>query len=154
MVKHLSSGGSEALAAFHEISALIVSSLDLDETLLTIARAATHVLDADVGAIFLPDDEPGLVARGVYGARSKGWAGLRLNPDRGLNSDALQWSKAARIDDYLLVAEADTGLSSHAVIREEPIHSAMAVPVRRRGSPIGTIGVYRRVVEPFDEEEE
>ena len=154
MVKHLSSGGSEALAAFHEISALIVSSLDLDETLLTIARAATHVLDADVGAIFLPDDEPGLVARGVYGARSKGWAGLRLNPDRGLNSDALQWSKAARIDDYLLVAEADTGLSSRAVIREEPIHSAMAVPVRRRGSPIGTIGVYRRVVEPFDEEEE
>jgi len=154
VVKHLSSGRSEALAAFHEISALIVSSLDLDETLLTIARAATNVLDADVGAIFLPDGEPGLVARGVYGARSEGWAGLRLNPDRGLNADALHSSKAARIDDYLPVAEADGGLSSRAVILAEPIHSAMAVPVRRRGSPIGTIGVYRRIVEPFDEEEE
>ena len=154
VVKHLSRSRSEALAAFHEISAHIVSSLDLDETLVTIARAATHVLEADVGAIFLPDGEPGLVARGVFGARSEGWQGLRLNPDRGLNSNALSSGRAARIDDYLVIAEADPGLSSRPVILEEPVHSAMAVPVRRRGHPIGTIGVYRRIVAPFDEEEE
>jgi signal transduction histidine kinase len=153
-VKHLSSGRSEALAALHEISALIVSSLDLDETLLTIARAATHVLDADIGAIFLPDGEPGLIARGVFGARSEGWAGLRLNPDRGLNSGALLTGVASRIDDYLPVAEADPGLLSRQVVMEEPVHSAIAVPVRRRGGPFGTIGVYRRIVEPFDEEDE
>ncbi|MDQ6918581.1 MAG: GAF domain-containing protein [Candidatus Dormibacteraeota bacterium] len=153
-MKHPSRGRSEALAAFHEISALIVSSLDLDETLRTIARAATHVLDADIGAIFLPDDEPGLIARGVYGALTEGWNGLRLNPDRGLNADALATGRVSRVDDYLRVAEADPGLVSRRVVLAEPIHSAMAVPVRRRDSPIGTIGVYRRIVAPFDDEDE
>jgi signal transduction histidine kinase len=154
VAKHLSRGRSEALAAFHEISAHIVSSLDLDETLLTIARAATHVLEADIGAIFLPDDEPGLLARGVFGARSAGWTGLRLSPDRGLNAEALRSGSAARIDDYLPIAEAGQPLSSRQVILEEPIRSAMAVPVRRRDNPIGTIGIYRRTVAPFDEEDE
>jgi signal transduction histidine kinase len=153
-VKHLSRGRSEALPALSEISALIVSSLDLDETLLAIARTATHLLDADIGAIFLPDDEPGLIARGVFGARSAGWTGLRLNPDRGLNAEALRSGSAARIDDYQPIAQAGQPLSSLQVIREEPIRSAMAVPVRRRDNPIGTIGVYRRTVAPFDDEGE
>jgi len=153
-VKHLGRGRSEALAAFHEISALIVSSLDLDETLLMISRAATHVLDADIGAIFLLDDKPGLIVRGVFGARSPGWEGLRLNVDRGLNADALRSGTVSRIDDYLPIAEADHELAPRRVVLEEPIRSAMAVPVRRRESPIGSIGVYRRIVAPFDEEEE
>jgi len=153
-VKRLSHGRSEALTAFHEISSLIVSSLDLDETLLTIARAATNVLHADIGAIFLPDDKPGLIARGVYGARAGGWDGLRLNPDRGLNAEALRSNRGSRTDDYLPFAEADRGLASRQVVIEEPIHSAMSVPVRRRSDPIGTIGVYRRIVAPFDEEDE
>src|SRR4051812_47655595 len=71
---------ADALAAFHEISARIVASLDLDETLLAIARSATKVIDADIGAIFLPDEGHGLVARGVHGSRLRGWRGLRLNP--------------------------------------------------------------------------
>jgi signal transduction histidine kinase len=154
VVGRLSHGRSEALAAFYEISSLIVSSLDLDETLLTIARVATQLLDADIGAIFLPDQGPGLVARGVYGAHSGGWKGLRLNPDRGINAEALRTGRVSRADDYLLVAEADPGLASRQVVLEEPIHSAMAVPVRRRRNPIGTIGVYRRIVAPFDDEDE
>ena len=56
---------------------------------------ARQVLGADVGAIFLPDGEPGLVARGVHGSRSKGWEGLRLNADRGLNAMALSTGRAA-----------------------------------------------------------
>jgi signal transduction histidine kinase len=153
-VKRLNRDRSEVLAAFQEISALIVSSLDLDETLLTVARAATHVLEADIGAIFLLDDKPGLIARGVFGARSSGWEGLRLDVDRGLNADALRSGTVSRIDDYLPIAEADLGLAPRRVVLEEPIRSAMAVPVRRRERPIGSIGVYRRVVAPFDEEEE
>jgi signal transduction histidine kinase len=154
VVKHLSRGRSEALAAFHEISSLIVSSLDLDETLLTIARAATGVLEADIGAIFLPDEEPGLIARGVFGARAADWNGLRLNPDRGINAEALRSGRVSRIDDYLPIAQADHGLASRHVIMDESIHSAIAVPVRRRGIPVGTIGVYRRMVAPFVEEDE
>ena len=153
-MKRLSRDRSEVLAAFQEIFALIVSSLDLDETLLTIARAATHLLDADIGAIFLLDDKPGLIARGVFGANSPGWEGLRLNVDRGLNADALRSGRVSRIDDFLPIAEADHGLAPRRVVLEEPIRSAMAVPVRRRDNLIGSIGVYRRVILPFDEEEE
>ena len=153
MAKHPRSARSEALAAFHDISARMVESLDLDQTLVVIARAATEVLNADIGAIFLLDDEPGLVIRGVFGARSKGWQGLRLDVDRGLNATALRTGRVARTSDYRLDVETDQTLASREVIVEEPVRSAMAVPVRRRSSLVGTIGVYRRVVAPFDDEE-
>src|SRR5207302_7097265 len=87
--KRLNGARSEALAAFHEISARLVSSLDLDETLVAIARAATQVLLADIGAIFLPDGDGRLAVRGIHGARSPLWTSLRLNTDRGLNAGAL-----------------------------------------------------------------
>ena len=157
MAKRLSGSRSEALAAFHEISARMVASLDLDETLTAIARAATNVLDADIGAIFLPDEgDPArrLVPRGVHGARSPAWSSLSLNSDRGLNSEAITTGRVARHDDYLPFAEADPTLNSRPLVIDEPIRSAMAVPVRRRGTPIGTIGVYRREVAPFDDEDE
>ncbi|HVD02182.1 MAG TPA: GAF domain-containing protein [Candidatus Dormibacteraeota bacterium] len=157
MGKGLTGARSEALAAFHEISARMVASLDLDETLTAIARAATNVLEADVGAIFLPDeDDPDrrLLPRGLFGARSPAWNDLHLNSDHGLNSQAMAGGRVARIDDYLSFAESDPTLNSRSVVIGEPIHSAMAVPVLRRTTPIGTIGVYRRAVAPFDEEDE
>ncbi len=145
---------SEALAAFHDISTRMVESLDLDQTLVAIARAATDVLAADIGAIFLQDTEPGLVLRGIFGARSSGWHGLRLDADRGLNLTALRTRRVARVDDYRSLVESDATFSSRQVIVEEPVRSAMAVPVPRRGVLVGTIGVYRRVVAPFDEDDE
>jgi signal transduction histidine kinase len=156
MANHLSAR-SEALAAFHEISARMVASLDLDETLTAIARAATNVLQADVGAIFLPnedDPERRLVPRGLHGARSPAWSSLSLNSDRGLNNQAMASGRVTRIDDYLPLAQTDPTLNSRPVILDEPIRSAMAAPVRRRATPIGTIGVYRRSVAPFDDEDE
>ncbi|TMD56676.1 MAG: GAF domain-containing protein [Chloroflexi bacterium] len=127
----LSSARSEALAAFNEISTRLGASLDLDETLLAVARAATQVLEADIGAIFLPDAEGKLAVRGLYGERSRAWRDLHLN-SRGLNARALGAGKVARVEDYVPIAEADLELASRRVILDEPIHSAMAVPVRRR----------------------
>ena len=60
----------------------------------------------------------------------------------------------ARVEDYLPTARRDRKLSSRRVVIDEPIRSAMAVPVRRREAAIGSIGVYRRRVDPFDEEDE
>ena len=157
MAKQLSGARSEALAALHEISARMVASLDLDETLTAIARAATNVLQADIGAIFLPnesDPERRLVARGLHGTRVPEWSSFTLNSDRGLNNKAMRTGEVARVDDYLPLAENDFELNSRSVILAEPIRSAMAVPVRRRDQVLGAIGVYRRVVAPFDEEDE
>ena len=156
MAEQLSAAGSEALAALNEISARMVASLDLDETLSAIARAATNVLRADIGAIFLPDPadpEGGLVVRGLHGARAPEWSQFRLNSDRGLNSEAMRTGEVARVEDYLPVAEGDPRLNSRPVIIAEPIRSAMAVPVHRRGQVMGTIGVYRRAVDRFDDED-
>ncbi len=132
----------------------MVESLDLDETLLAIAGAAARVLAADVGAIFLLDAESDLVVRGIFGARSSAWQGLRLEAGRGLNATALRTGRVARIEDYQSPLETDVTIASHQVAMEEQVRSAMAVPVRRRGAAVGTISVYRRVVAPFDEEEE
>jgi signal transduction histidine kinase len=40
------------------------------------------------------------------------------------------------------------------LVLEEPVRSAVAARVRRRGAGAGGIGVYRRTVEPFDDDDE
>jgi len=65
--------GVDALSAVHEITAKIVASLDLDQTLATIARAMCEVISADIvrcdgGLLVRGDvqtDEPELAVAGV-----------------------------------------------------------------------------------------
>ena len=79
--------GVDALSAVHEITAKIVASLDLDQTLATIARAMCEVISADIGAIYLIDEPAGLLRlRGISGQRSKHWEGHTMSLDRGMNA--------------------------------------------------------------------
>ena len=146
---------STARTSFHEVTAAIVASLDVDQTLDAVARAATGLVNADIAAIFLVDGEgTALVPRGVHGGRSKEWRQLRLDVKGGLNATSFRTGEIQRVDDYLSVPRTERPASTEGVVADEPIRSAIIVPVRRRGTRIGTIGVYRRRVRPFESEEE
>ena len=91
--------GVDALSAVHEITAKIVASLDLDETLASIAKAMCDLLSADIGAIYLIDEPAGLLRlRGISGERSKNWQGHTMSLDRGMNAMAIRTGQIQRVD--------------------------------------------------------
>jgi len=141
-----------ALSAMHEITAKIVASLDLDETLATIARAMCEILPADIGAIYLIDEEAQVIRlRGIHGQRSRHWTGHTMDLDRGMNARAIRTGKIQRIDDYL---EMPPELRAPTpVVEEEPMRSVIAAPMTHRGKPLGSMGAVRREPRPFGDRE-
>lgn len=144
--------GLDALSALHEVTAKIVASLDLDQTLGTIARAMCEILDADIGAIYLLDEDAGVLRlRSIHGQRSPGWAGHTMALDRGMNAMALRTGQIQRIDDYLAIPRERQAQTS--VVEEEPLRSVITAPMSHRGRRLGSMGAVRRDVRPFSDEE-
>lgn len=142
--------GIDALAAIHEITAKIVASLDLDETLATIARAICEVLACDIGAIYLIDEPAGVIRlRGIHGQRSKAWEGHTMSLDRGMNAMAISTGQIQRIDDYFTFpAELR---AQTPVIEEEPMRAVITAPLAHRGKRLGSVGAVRREPRPFSD---
>jgi signal transduction histidine kinase len=144
--------GVDALAALHEITAKIVASLDLDQTLATIARAMTEILDADIGAIYLLDKEAGLLRlRGIYGQRSAAWEGHTMSVDRGMNAMAIRTGQIQRMDDYQRFPSELRAQTT--VVEDEPFGSVITAPMICRGDRLGSMGAVRRAVRPFSDRE-
>ncbi|HYM51419.1 MAG TPA: ATP-binding protein [Candidatus Limnocylindrales bacterium] len=141
-----------ALRPLHEITAHIVSTLDLDETLAIICRAMTQVLRADVGAIYLLDEEAQVLRlRGVHGQRSVAWAGHTMTLDQGLNARAVVTGQVQQVADYTTLLAKDR-LSS-PIVEEEPMRSVITAPMVHRGRRLGSMGAIRRRVDPFTPDE-
>ncbi len=144
--------GIDPLSSVHEITARIVESLDLDETLAAIAKAITEVLSADIGAIYLVDEAAGVMRlRGIHGQRSSGWEGHVMPLDRGMNAAAIRTGQVQRIDDYATLSS-DTAAQT-SVTTEEPMRSVISAPMTQRGRRLGSLGAVRRRVRPFTDHE-
>jgi len=145
-------GDVDPLASVHEITAQIVESLDLDETLAAIARAISQVISADIVAIYLVDEAAGVMRlRGIHGQRSSAWEGHTMPLDRGMNAAAIRTGKLQRIDDYTTLAP--TAAAQTSVVTEEPMRSVMAAPMTVRGRRLGSLGAVRREVRPFSDQD-
>ena len=130
----------------------IVASLDLDETLVAIARAINKVAGCDIGALFLLDESgTELVIRATHGSDRPEWRNLRL-ADRGVNWTALRTGRVQRLDDYHGLPP--TEQIDSPMVRSEPLRSTIAAPVIRRGRRLGAICGFRRTVNPFTAEAE
>src|SRR5437868_2753459 len=144
--------GADALSAIHEITAKIVASLDLDQTLATIVRAMCEILSADIGAIYLIDEEAGVLRlRGIHGQRSPAWEGHTMSLDRGMNAMAIRTGQIQRVDDYLRFPPELRAQTP--VIGEEPMRAVMTAPMMHRGRRLGSMGVVRREPRPFNDKE-
>ena len=142
--------GVDALSAVHEITAKIVASLDLDQTLATIARAMCEVISADIGAIYLIDEPAGLLRlRGISGQRSKHWEGHTMSLDRGMNAMAIRTGQIQRVDDYFRLSPEQRAQT--LVIDEEPMRAVMTAPMTHRGMRLGSMGVVRREARSFSD---
>jgi signal transduction histidine kinase len=143
--------GVDALSAVHEITAKIVASLDLNETLATIARAMCEVLAADVGAIYLLDEQAGVIRlRGIYGQRSKAWDGHTMGLDRGMNAMAIRTGQIQRVDDYF---KAPPEMRAQTPVDEQPFGAVITAPLTHRGKRLGSMAAVRHEPRPFSDRE-
>src|SRR3989440_2340975 len=142
--------GADALAAVHEIPAKIVASLDLDQTLATIARAMCDCLSADIGAIYLIDEPAGVIRlRGIYGQRSKHWEGHTMALERGMNAMAIRTGQIQRVDDYARFPPEQR--AETPVIDDEPFRAVITAPMTHRGKRLGSMGAVRREPKAFSD---
>jgi signal transduction histidine kinase len=150
LLKESTRVGVDALTALHDITAKIVASLDLDETLASIARAVCELLTCDIGAIYLIDEPANVLRlRGIYGQRSPAWEGHTMSLDRGMNAMAVRSGQVQRVDDYLSLP-ADQQAPT-PVVQEEPMRAVITAPMTHRGRRLGSLGAVRREPSPFDD---
>ena len=142
--------GVDALSALHDITAKIVATLELDQTLATIARAMTELIDADIGAIYIIDESAGLLRlRGIHGQRSPSWQGHTMSLDRGMNAMAIRTGQIQRVDNYQKFTSEVRAQTP--VVDEEPFGSVITAPMICRGRRLGSMGAVRRSVRPFSD---
>ena len=140
-----------ALSALQEVAIRMASSLNIDETLGALAESITTVVGADAGVVMMHDAASRRIrARKVFGNRLAAFAELDLPDDRGMAAAAINTGEIQRIDDY--AAQPEDRRVASSVVAEEPVRSAVFVPLSRGGRRAGAMVAYRRRVEPFSDQ--
>jgi len=153
MARALKPPGTAALEALREVSARMISSLDLEETLAGVAKAILEVAECDIGAVWLLDETAGKIRlRATAGERAPEWKSIVLATDLGVNAVTIRSGGVQRVDDYWELPQEQQVKSP--IIQNEPVRSMLVAPVFRRGRAIGTLAAHRRRVDPFTPESE
>jgi len=134
------------IEALSFISTAAAQSLDLQEVLLKSLEKITEVLQADIGWVYLLDEETKeLHFAGDYGMPEALREGAdRLALGEGLNGRVAETGEPIALPDL----SADPRLTREAV-RQCEVRGFMAAPLRCRGVIIGTVGVGKFTVHRF-----
>ena len=138
----------EALPSLFRIATAMGSTLDLDPLLKLILRLTMRELHAQRGSILLFDKDSDqlkmLAARGMpRKVVEKGYI-----PRKG---SIAEW--VIEHDKPILLGDVSHDSRFTSIARERSLHSSMCVPLRAKGSVIGTINISRTRREPFTEED-
>ncbi len=136
------------LTLLSRASQAFISTLDLDQVLITVLEEVCYLLEVVASAIWLIDTETDeLVCRQVSGSRnSQKLRGLRLPPGEGIAGWVAHHSQSLIVADaqtnkyYCKETEQQTGLV---------LHSILTVPLRARLNVIGVIQVVDTEVNRF-----
>jgi putative nucleotidyltransferase with HDIG domain len=137
----------EQFAALHDVSLKVLAEIDLSEVLPIIVQQATHLLDAQAGAIDMLDPESQRLEMTVSWGYTKDYSGIRLALGEGVAGKVAQTREPLTVDDY---AHWDGRVPE--VDRRE-IQAALGVPLKRGNELMGVLTIDRRVAHPFDEDD-
>ena len=127
------------LAMLNRASQAFISSLDLDQVLVTVLKEVRRLLDVTGCSVWLVDpatDE--VVCRQVIGPQSGVVRGWRLAPEEGL----VGW--VARYNEILIVPNARTDERHFNGVDQQTglnLHSILAIPLRVKQAVIGVLEV-------------
>jgi PAS domain S-box-containing protein len=132
--------------SFHQVGTALASSLDLDEVLHLIVELAASLLDAEVCAIRLLDEQtrelPLRVARGISDKLAhrgvpkvgQGWIGLVAAQGVPLHVPDLQGDPRTAYPD---------------LVAEEGLHAYLGVPLLLHDKVVGVLSLFRKHPSPF-----
>ncbi len=130
------------LGALHATTLGLMSRLELDDLLLSLATRAAELLDAAHAFIFLQDDDPDAITCRVglgYFATSKG---VRLERSQALSGRVWASGEPLIIDDY------DRWDGRDRLIPHGSLSSVVGVPLRAQEEVVGVLGLARAASDP------
>lgn len=140
---------SQELAALSEVVSFASRSQSRSELLETALNLSLRVMNADMGGIWLVDDD-GIALRlcAQYGFDWELSQELTsFAPGEGLLGRVQASGAPIALDDI-----SQAPLLARAVVRERALHAFAAVPLRIHGRTLGVLGVFRRAPRPFSPE--
>jgi len=131
------------LGAFDKVAADILSSLELDVTLLSVLNAVVATTRADIAGILLAD-ESGEVLRmqACTGHRTVATARLEVHRGQGVAGKVFDEGRPVRVDDY----QADPSISRDFIdiAQADGTRAAVGAPMAVRGRTVGVVMSWRR----------
>jgi signal transduction histidine kinase len=135
-----------------EIGQEITAQMALEPTLHLIVERARELLQAEVSLLALRQGESDTLAIQAYsGTVPEALAGVRFKPGEGLNGRVIMAGIPMRVNDYIHEYRESPFLEA---VKEAGIRSAVAVPLKARGTVIGVLAVTSRAPHQFREEEQ
>lgn len=131
------------IGAFDKVAADILSSLELDVTLLSVLNAVTSTTGADIAGILLADETgEALQMQACTGHRTVATARLVVRRGQGVAGKVFEEGRPVRIDDY----QADPAISRDFadIAQADGTRAALGAPMRVRGRTVGVAMSWRR----------
>lgn len=131
------------IGAFDKVAGDILSSLELDVTLLSVLNAVTSTTGADIAGILLADETgETLRMQACTGHRTVATARLVVGRGQGVAGKVFEEGRPLRIDDY----QADPAISREFVpiAQADGTRAALGAPMTVRGRAIGVAMSWRR----------
>ncbi|HJX37020.1 MAG TPA: GAF domain-containing protein, partial [Anaerolineae bacterium] len=137
----------QQLAALHEVSLEVLAETDPSHLLMTVVQKATHLLEADAGAIDLFDPDSQTLEMKISHGYQRDYSGIHLAPGEGVAGMVCQTRQPLAVDDYV------NWPSRVPQIDEDEIGSALGVPLLRGERLLGVLTIDRREPLPFDDDD-
>jgi phosphotransferase system enzyme I (PtsP) len=147
---HAESSISLGLRTLEDISALILHSHDLQETLDNIVTLVAKRMNSDVCSIYLlEDDGETLTLKATRGLAKSSVGKVRMNTSEGLTGLVIEQRGVVAIED----APSHPRYKYFRETKEERFHSFMGLPLFAHKSPSGVIVIQTKESRVFTKEE-
>lgn len=135
---------------FDKVAADILSSLELDATLLSVLNAVTATTHADIAGILLVDEASEVLRmQACTGHRTVATARLVVRRGQGVAGKVYEEGRPVRVDDY----DADPRISHDFldIAHADGTRAALGAPMAVRGHTIGVAMSWRRRPDAYTE---
>jgi DNA-binding PucR family transcriptional regulator/putative methionine-R-sulfoxide reductase with GAF domain len=138
------------LGAFGRVAADILSSLELDTTLLSVLNAVVATTNADIAGILLADESgETLRMQACTGHRTVSTARLVVRRGQGVAGKVFEEGRPVRVDDYDTDARISRDFAD--IAHADGTRAALGAPMAVRGRAIGVAMSWRRQPDAYTE---
>ncbi len=123
----------QAMAALHETSLDMIAQLDMAALLEALLRRGARLFNAQAGALYLHDEQSGLIRNIANYNTWRDWTGLTLRPGEGLCGQIILTGAPLIVNDY------ENWPGKSEVFAGDPQSRVMGVPIFHSHQTIGAI---------------